>query len=128
MPEPRTPWPHAPKHQLSNRGAYFVTASTYLKQHNFRGAKRLRVLQRGLLTVAQKFGWRLEAWAVFSNHYHFIGHSPETADDATSLPAMLKMLHVKRSGWINKLDRAPGRQVWYNYRDTRLTHQRSYLA
>jgi putative transposase len=89
MPEPRTPWPHAPTHQLSHRGTYFVTAGTYLKQHHFRGAKRLRVLHRGLLTVAQKFGWHLEAWAVFSNHYHFIGHSPETAEDATSLPVMI---------------------------------------
>ena len=41
---------------------------------------------------------------------------------------MLKMLHVKMSGWINKLDNAPARHVWYNYRDTRLTHQKSYLA
>jgi putative transposase len=41
---------------------------------------------------------------------------------------MLSMLHVKMSGWINKLDLTPARQVWHNFRDTRLTHQRSYLA
>ena len=32
--------------------------------------------------VAHEFGWQLEAWAVFSNHYHFVGHSPEENDDA----------------------------------------------
>jgi putative transposase len=128
MPESKTPWPHAPTHQLSQRGTYFVTGATYGKAHHFRGAKRLRVLQRGLLTVAEKFGWQLEAWAVFSNHYHFVAHSPATADDATSLNPMLRMLHVKLSGWVNQLDATPERKVWFNFWDTRLAHQRSYLA
>jgi len=128
MQSHRTPWPHAPLHQLSGRGTYFLTASTYLKVHHFRGRERLRVLHRGLLTVARDFGWRLEAWSAFSNHYHFVGHSPEDAPDASNLPDMLSVLHVKTSGWINRLDRTPGRQVWFNFRETKLTYQRSYLA
>jgi putative transposase len=125
---PTTPWPHAPTHQLSNRGTYFVTASTLHKHHHFRTAARLQVLHRGLLTVAEKFGWTFEAWAIFSNHYHFVAHSPATAPDATTLPDMLSTLHVKTAGWINKLDKTPGRQVWFNYRETRLTYEKSYLA
>ena len=128
MPESKTPWPHAPTHQLSVRGTYFVTAATYEKAHLFRGADRLCVLHRGLLAVAEKFGWKLEAWAVFSNHYHFVAHSPPTQADASSLPSMLSTLHVKTAEWINKLDRAAGRQVWFNFWETRLTHQTSYLA
>jgi len=128
MPVSRTPWPHSPLHQLSIRGTYFVTASTYQKAHHFRGKTRLSVLQRGLLTVTRDFGWRLEAWAVFSNHYHFIGHSASDAPDAANLSDMLSMLHVKTAAWINKLEEAPGRQVWFNYRETRLTYERSYLA
>ena len=128
MPEHHLPWPHAPTHQLSARGAYFVTASTYLKAHYFRGADRLRVLHRGLLTVARDYGWQLEAWVLFSNHYHFVAHSPPDASDAASLSDMLSVLHVKTAGWINKLDRAPGRQVWFNFRESRLTYQKSYLA
>jgi putative transposase len=128
MPQPRIPWPHAPTHQLSQRGTYFLTASTYLKMHHFRGATRLRVLHRGLLTVGQEFGWRFEAWAVFSNHYHFIGHSPEKAPDASNVSEMLKRLHSKTAAWVNKLDGQPQRRVWFNFRETRLTYQRSYLA
>jgi putative transposase len=128
MPVLKSPWPHAPTHQLSGHGTYFLTASTCQKEHHFQGAKRLRVLQRGLLTVAKKFGWLLEAWAVFSNHYHFVAHSPADADDASSLSDMLSILHVKTAEWANKLDLSPGRQVWFNFRETRLTHQRSYLA
>jgi putative transposase len=105
-----------------------VTASTYQKQHHFGGAERLAVLHRGLLSVARDFGWHLEAWAVFSNHYHFIGHSSETAPDAANLSQMLGVLHTKTARWVNGLDNMPNRQVWFNFRETRLTYQKSYLA
>ncbi len=124
----RTPWPHAPTHQLSDSGTFFVTAGTYLKQHHFRGPKRLSVLHRGLLTVARDFDWELEAWAVFSNHYHFVAHSPPSDEGARSLSQMLGLLHEKTAKWINKLDAAPGRQVWHNFRETRLTYQKSNFA
>jgi putative transposase len=128
VPEPRTAWPHGPTHQLAERGTYFVTAATYEKAHHFREANRVRVLHRGLLTVAEQFGWQLEAWAVFFNHYHFVAHSPPDSTDARSLGAMLGVLHVRTSGWVNKLDATPARKVWFNFWETRLTHQRSYLA
>ena len=128
MPAHKTPWPHAPTHQLALGGTFFLTASTFHKAHHFRGSDRTGVLHRGLLTVARDFGWQLEAWAVFSNHYHFVAHSPADDNGAESLQPMLKLLHVKTSEWVNKLDSAPGRRVWYNYRETRLTYQNSYLA
>ena len=128
MSKATLPWPHAPTHQLTERGTYFVTASTYLKAHHFRGSARLRVLTRGLLVLSRDFGWDLEAWAVFSNHYHFVAHSPAKADDASSLPQMLSILHTKTTRWLNRLEEAPRRKIWYNYRDTRLTYQKSYLA
>ena len=128
MLERRPPWPHAPLHQLSTRGTYFLSASTDLKAQHFRGKERLRVLHRGLLAVARDFGWQLEAWAVFSNHYHFIAHSPAEAPDASNLGDMLSVLHVKTARWVNELDRTPERKVWFNYRETRLTFQKSYLA
>ncbi|MBM3846103.1 MAG: hypothetical protein FJ405_07455 [Verrucomicrobia bacterium] len=128
MPQPRTPWPHTPTHRLATCGTYFVTASTYLKVHHFRSADRLRVLHRGLLTVARDYGWQVEAWAVFSNHYHFVAHSPSDKPTAESLSLMLKTLHAKTSGWVNRLDNARERQVWFNFRETRLTYLKSYLA
>jgi len=110
------------------RGTYFVTAGTYLRQHHFAGKTRLAVLHRGLLKVASEFGWRLEAWAVFSNHYHLVGHSPEAADTAENLTQMLGQLHEQTAKWVNKLDNQPGRKVWHNFHDTRLTYEKSYLA
>jgi putative transposase len=124
----KTSWPHAPEHRLSVGGTYFVTASTYLREPRFAGKARLAVLHRGLLKVAADFGWQLEAWAVFSNHYHFVGHSPADEDSAASLSQMLGLLHERTAKWINKLDSAPARKVWHNFRETRLTYEKSYLA
>jgi putative transposase len=115
-------------HRLSSRGTFIVTAGTYLKAHIFRSANRLAVLHRGLLSVAQEFRWRLEAWSVFSNHYHFVGHSPEDSCGADSLTEMLSKLHEKTAKWTNALDHADGRQVWHNFWETRLTYEKSYLA
>ena len=128
VPKEPSAWPHAPTHQLSTRGTYFVTAGTYLKHHHFRDATRLDVLQRGLLKLADSFGWRIEAWAVFSNHYHYVAHSPEIDESAESLSTMVNELHKKTATWVNQLDGTRGRIVWHNYWDTKLTHHRSYLA
>jgi len=122
------PWPHAPMHQLGSRGTYFVTASTLHHAHHFKDTNRLAVLHRGVLKAAAKFGWRLEAWAIFSNHYHFVAQSPELEDDAKSLKRMLSLIHEKTAKWVNQLDHAPGRQVWFNFRETTLTYEKSYLA
>lgn len=121
-------WPHAPIHQLSDSGTYFITAGTYRKVHHFRGSDRLQVLHRGLLTVARDFGWHIEAWAVLSNHYHFVAHSPQREEGARSLSRMLSHLHEKTAKWVNRLDGAQGRQVWFNFRETKLTYEKSYLA
>jgi putative transposase len=128
MPADKVPWPHAPEHRLSVRGTYLVTASTYLRAHHFSGKERSAVLHRGLLRVAIDFGWQLEAWAIFSNHYHFVGHSPADMDTSENLSNMLGELHEKTAKWINKLDKTPHRKVWHNFWESRLTYERSYLA
>jgi putative transposase len=118
-------WPHAPPHHLGEGGAYMVTASTLYKAHYFRQRKRLYVLERGLLKICAKYGWPLEAWAVFSNHYHFVANSPA---EPKNLRAMLTELHSRTARSVNGLDGRPGRKIWYNFRETQLTFQRSYLA
>ncbi len=125
----RISWPHAPLHRLSAGGTFIVTAGTYGKQHFFRDATTLHALHGGLLKYAAKYKWRLEAWAVFSNHYHFVGHSPENADNgAESLSKFLEHFHSRSSAWLNDRDGAKGRKVWHNFWETRLTHEKSYLA
>ncbi len=105
-----------------------MTTGTYRRYHFFKGRDRLEVLHRGLLRVAHDFGWQLEAWAVFSNHYHFVAKSPDSEEHAESLSPMLSLLHERTAKWVNKMDEASERKVWHNYRETYLSFERSYFA
>lgn len=128
MPAPPIPWPHAPPHQLSERGTYFITAGTYQKQHHFGSRNRLRNLQNTLFEKAAKFSWHLQAWALFSNHYHLIAASPDSEETASSLSVFLKELHGSTAHFVNALDEFSGRHVWHNFRETKLTYEASYFA
>lgn len=65
---------------------------------------------------------------MFSNHYHFVARAPDDGSGAASLPAMLAEFHGETAAFVNRLDGAPGRKVWFNYWETLLTFERSYLA
>lgn len=118
-------WPHAPVHCLSKNGTYMVTTGTRNRAHLFRDAERLSLLENAILTLARQYGWQLEAWAIFSNHYHFVGH---TFASPSRLKEFLTQLHADTARDLNRLDGAGGRQVWHNFWDKRLTYERSYLA
>ncbi len=102
-----------------------VTAATYQKQPLFCSAKRLTYLCEALLHLAPRHGWKLEAWAVFPNHYHFVATSQQKA---VTLPRFIGHLHTITAREINLQDEAPGRRVWFQYWDSHLTYPRSYLA
>lgn len=119
-------WPHAPVHRLCGLGTFMVTGATQGKALHFTGTERLDHLHRALLSLADEFHWKLDAWAVFPNHYHFVGHAPEAG--AETLVAFISKLHGTTARWVNRADNSPGRKVWHNYWDTRLDHQPSYLA
>lgn len=120
-----TDWPHAPPHRLSEAGAYMVTAGTYKKAHLLSSAERLDCFLDLLLACAKEFNWALHAWAVLSNHYHFVASSP---DDPASLKAMLSKLHSVSAREFNRQDRVEGRKVWYQYFDSHITFLPSYYA
>jgi putative transposase len=88
----------------------------------------LEFLHEHLLATAEKHNWKLEAWAVFSNHYHFVAQSPPTAPTAESLSAFITELHSLTGRFINARDGTEGRQIWQNYRESLLTYEKSYFA
>jgi len=60
-----------------------------------------------------------------------LGGFPESSADADSakpLSDILAELHRKTAHWVNQLDGTKGRRVWHNFRETRLTYEKSYLA
>ena len=125
MDEDPRRWHHRPPHLFVPNTLYMVTASTLHKQHFFKGSERLRLLHDELLEVTSSFEWMLQAWAVFSNHYHFIAQSPA---DAKTLKPMIQRLHSQTAREANRLDGVTDRQVWFQYWDTCLTFEKSYYA
>jgi len=118
-------WAHAPSHLFKPNAAYIVTAGTHYKALLFDTAQKRDFLLASLFDEAERWQWELQAWAVMANHYHFVAHAP---DDAKTLKRMLMSLHSRTAIELNKRDGAPGRKVWFQYRDTCLTNERSYFA
>lgn len=118
-------WKHAPLHLFVPNSLYMITASTLYKQPFFTTPDKLRLLQETLFETAQAYRWDLQAWALFSNHYHLIVRAP---DDGLSLKRLIQRLHSQSARLVNEIDQTPGRRVWFQYWDTCLTYEKSYYA
>ncbi|MHB0858228.1 MAG: REP-associated tyrosine transposase [Anaerolineae bacterium] len=126
MPQPiYRQYEHAPSHLFLSGTAYMVTAGTYEKALRFDTPAKRDVLLQVLFEETARWHWRLQAWAVLANHYHIVAMAPE---DAGTLRHMLMALHSRTAIWLNKVEGTPGRRVWFQYWDTCLTFERSYLA
>ncbi|MFO7899195.1 MAG: transposase [Planctomycetota bacterium] len=118
-------WPHAPVHKIERAGIYMVTAGTYRKVPLIGSKDKLTVVRNMLFETALDFGWELQAWAILANHYHFVAISPKRA---ASLRKFIRTLHSKTAIQLNRMDGTAGRRVWFQYWDSRITFERSYLA
>jgi putative transposase len=118
-------WPHSPSHTVDHPGSYIVTSATYKKHGFFNSDEKLDMLESVLLETLAEVGWQVQAWSVFSNHYHFVGLSPE---DGLGLTQLCRRIHGQAAKELNRMDGAPGRMVWYRTWDTRITFEKSYLA
>ena len=117
--------PHAPPHWLFGQGIYMVTAGTHQKLPYLDTPARRDFMLDALFARAAEFGWQLQAWAVLPNHYHFIAASP---GDPGTLRRFLAKLHMTTAKQLNEWDGKPGRKVWYQFWDSYITYERSYLA
>jgi len=118
-------WHHAPIHRFQPGCTYIVTAGTLYRQHYFHTDEHLRKLERLLLDSLLEARWRIHAWSVFSNHYHFIG------DDwgrTTDLKELIGRFHSRTALSLNQAEKKPGRQIWFQYWDRCLTFESSYWA
>ena len=98
---------------------------TYQKQHIFKADDKLDRFRDLLFGLAESYKLPLQAWSIFSNHYHFIATAER---NASSLKEMISELHSVSARETNRVDDAPGRKVWYQFWDKHLTFERSYLA
>jgi putative transposase len=101
-----------------------VTAGTYQKTLHFNDKNRLDFLLNSLHAHAREFNWRLQAWAIMANHYHFIARS----ESPQNLAEFVTRLHIDTAKFVNGLDDAKGRRVWFQYWDSHITYAKSYYA
>jgi putative transposase len=123
MSEPKHPWHHSPLHVFVPGMMYMVTASTLHKEHFFHGDSRLSILQEAIFDTLKSHGWKLQAWSVFSNHYHFIAKSPERE---SFLRQVIQRIHSLTAREVNRLENTSGRRIWFQYWDSCITYEKSY--
>ena len=117
-------WPHAPLHRLGHAGTYFVTGATLHKEHFYRTPASLDTLQQLLFALGEQFSCELQAWTLFSNHYHLVVRT----ESGEAVHAMLARFHSDAAKALNAAEGVSGRRVWYQFWDTQLTFERSWLA
>ncbi len=118
-------WPHAPVHRFNEYSAYMITGGTFDKKRLINTPAKLDLVQDLLFAWAREFSWMLQAWAVLANHYHFVALSSSKPDN---LGVLIGRLHGRIGKELNALDGVKGRRVMYQYWDTEITYERSYLA
>jgi len=101
-----------------------VTCGTYQKAHFLNTPEKLDLFRNLFFSGLSESKWELHAWAVLSNHYHFIASSPS---DPGKLRQMLSKLHTLSARELNLKDGQPGRKVWFQYFDSHITFTNSYL-
>jgi putative transposase len=104
-----------------------VTAGTLRKAPIFSTDTKRETVCDAILGLAGNYSLRVQAWAVMSNHYHAV-ISFEEADENLSLAGFLRHLHREIGVKVNTIDGTQGRAVMYQFWDTRLTFEKSWLA
>ena len=121
----REHWPHAPPHCFTPHGTYIMTAATLHRKRLFDSATKLDLLRDTTLEVAKNYALTLQAWAFFPNHYHLV---VSFENSATTHWDFIRHLHRELAIQLNRMDRTPARRVMYEFWDTHLTFEKSWLA
>ena len=118
-------YPHNPPHYFVPNAMYMVTGAILHNQDLLNENIKKGFVLKTMMERAQLLGWNLEAWAILNNHYHFIAQAPENAG---TLSKLIRQIHSITAIQLNEWDKTSGRQVWFNYWDSCLTYEKSYLA
>ncbi|HUO34896.1 MAG TPA: transposase [Candidatus Acidoferrum sp.] len=101
-----------------------VTAGTYRKFPYFASGPLLSHLQERLFELAVRYETRLQAWAIFPNHYHWIG----ALECPGNLRRFVQHFHSASARELNRRLSTPGRQIWFQYWDSQIRRQRSFFS
>ena len=128
----RDSWPHAPPHYFTPHGTYIITAATLIitaatlhRKPLFDCDAKLDLFRDTTFELAKDYSLVLQAWAFFANHYHLVVSFENTN---TTHRDFVRHLHRQLATRLNQVDAIPGRRVMYEFWDTHLTFEKSWLA
>jgi len=102
-----------------------ITSGTLHKAPLFNTPAKLDLFREITLNLVAEYTFSLRAWAFFNNHYHLI---IGFGDARVSHRIFIRRLHRELALRLNEIDRIPSRKVMYQFWDTELTFEKSYLA
>ena len=118
-------WPHAPPHYFTPHGTYMITAATLYRKPLFDSSAKLDLLRDTTFELAKSYALLLQAWAFFANHYHVVISFENTT---TAHGEFVRHLHRELAIRLNRIDDTPSRRVMYEFWDTHLSFEKSWLA
>jgi putative transposase len=118
-------WPLAPPHYFTSQGTYNITAVTLHRKPLFDSDARLDLFCDTTFELAKNYELILQAWAFFANHYHLVISFENTE---TIHRDFVRHLHRELTMRLNRVDSTPSRRVMYEFWDTHLTFEKSWLA
>jgi putative transposase len=121
----RESWPHAPPHYFTPKGVYLITAATLHRKQLFDSNAKLNLLRDTTFALAKNYQLILQAWAFFPNHYHLV---LSFENSATTHRIFVRHLHRELAERLNRMDTTARRRVMYEFWDTHLTFEKSWLA
>ena len=121
----RENWAHAPPHYFTPGGVYLITAATLHRKPLFNSNEKLDLFLNTTFGLVKNYQLILEAWAFFANHYHLVVSFESSAARHTDF---VRHLHRELAIRLNCLDDTFRRRVMYEFWDTRLTFEKSWLA
>jgi len=118
---------HNPPHLFCPGSKYIITGATYGKKPWLKSDEAKERLLTSIKKGFDHYHWTLEDWVILDNHYHLMGNAPE---DASTLSLMINDIHRFIALWIKKNvpESKDAKIVMYNYWDTCITYEKSYLA
>ncbi len=113
---------HHPPHVFLNDAWYMVTSSIYKQQRLLAPNGHKEFFCDLLKGLTIEFHLDLAGWVILDNHYHIL----VKCEDGNSLSRFFGRFHGRSAFELNRLDGAPGRQVWHNYWDTCIRTEADY--
>ena len=117
------PW-HGPPHFAGPEGWYLISAANCEHRAIMASEERRAQVQRWLLDGVQDIGGEVTAWVVLANHYHILARLPSLK----AFGLMARKMHSCTAVEWNRVDRTPGRCVWYRYGDRQIRGEGHYYA